>query len=328
MGNDHQKRELNRYGLEKILSMYDLGEVIKSKILEEGAVQSNIFVETERDQFVVKIYERNRSYESVLFEVNLLKYLKEKNYPCPNPIKNNAGGFVSSYKNKPVVIFEFIKGKHIKAPTKSQERQVIQKVAELQILTRDYMPAYKNARWNYGVEFCGMFARREAKRINTVNSLKKLEWYLKEISELTLPQSFPKGICHSDFNYSNILFKDGAFNAILDFDDANYTFLTFDLASLFEPKTFLFNHKSWIEIEPADSLLKFSEARFFLNEYEKYRKLSPIEKKYMFDILKLVILIDCLWYFERGNVENFLERKKLDCLDLLGRERFYKEIFK
>jgi len=51
------------------------------------------------------------------------------------------------------------------------------------------------------------------------------------------------------------------------------------------------------------------------------------EKKYLFDVFKLSILFDCIWFFERGDVEDFFEKRKIDYLNSLGRENFYNEIF-
>lgn len=318
---------LNIISLEKILSKYDLREVISAKVFETGTVQTNVFIKTNKGEYVLKVYKQNRSFESVLFEVYLLKYLKGRNYPCPMPIRNNEGEFVGLSKSKPFVLFEFLEGKHVKNPNEIQKKQIIQKIAELQKYTENYISPYIGARWNYTIEFCKLYAEKKAESINTENSQKKLGWYLKQLSKLNLSHSYPKGICHCDFNFSNVLFKQGKFNALLDFDDANYTFLTFDLVSFFEPKTFLFDHKSWEDIQPDGSMLDFSDAKFCMREYEKYRKLCPIEKRYLFDMLKFVIIIDCLWFFERGDVTSFFERKKIECLDALGRKRFYQKLF-
>ena len=45
--------------------------------------------------------------------------------------------------------------------------------------------------------------------VDTANAQAKLHWYRQELSQLTLPGSLPKGVCHADFHFSNVLFKDG-----------------------------------------------------------------------------------------------------------------------
>lgn len=64
----------------KILSSYQSGDFINLEPISKGTVQTNYFFKTTKGKFVFRYYE-NRSKESVLFESNLIKYLKERKYP-------------------------------------------------------------------------------------------------------------------------------------------------------------------------------------------------------------------------------------------------------
>jgi hypothetical protein len=55
--------------------------------------------------------------------------------------------------------------------------------------------------------------------------------------------------------------------------------------------------------------------------------LNAAERKYLFDVVKLVILIDCLWFFERGEAHDFYEKRQIDALNQLGRDRFCRTLF-
>jgi homoserine kinase type II len=311
------KTEFSKSELMEVLSYYSLGEYQDSKPFATGTVQTNLLLQTTKGEFVFRYYE-NRSKDSVLFESNLIKYLKDRHYPCPAPFKNKRGKFVGTYNNKPYVIFEYIEGHHVENPNEDQKRQLIRKAAELQNLSKNYRPRNKQYRWNYSVELCRKLARKEAQRIDSANSREKLKWLEHELSKLHLPRSLPKGICHCDFHFSNVLFKDGTFNALLDFDDANYTYLVFDLVGLMESTAWRYDK---------DDVLNFSEARKVLLEYIRYRPLSNNEKKHLFDVYKLSILFDCIWYFERGGATDFYEKRKIDYLDSIGRKEFYNKLF-
>jgi homoserine kinase len=309
------KTKFSKNDLVKILSNYNLGEYKNVTPFTGGTVQTNLLMETTKGKFVFRYYE-NRSKDSVLFESNLMKYLKDRKYPCPAPFRNKKGKFVTIYNKKPCVFFEFIAGQHIETPDENQKKQIIKKVAQLQNLTRNYKPFNKKYRWNYSIELCRNLAQKEARKIDTVNSMEKLKWLENELLKLNLPKSLPKGICHCDFHFSNVLFKNNEFNALLDFDDANYTFLMFDLVSLID---------SWAW--PHNKTLNFKELRKILTEYTNYRSLNSNEKKHLYDLHKLQILIDCVWFFERGNVKDFYEKRKIDYLNNMGRENFYHELF-
>ena len=140
---------------------------------------------------------------------------------------------------------------------------------------------------------------------------------MHELANLDLPPALPKGICHCDFNFSNILFQDDTFVALLDFDDANYTFNQFDLVGLIE-------YWAWPHTA---GIVDMAKARDIVQAYMKHRPLSHLEQRHLFDVYKLSILFDCVWYFARGNADDFFEKRKIDTLSDLGRNAFYSELF-
>ncbi len=298
-----------------ILLKYNLGDYKNSTPITKGTVQTNYLLETVKTKIVFRYYEI-RSKEYVLFEASLIKYLKNKGYPCPNLFKSRQGKYVGIHNKKPYALLEFIEGVHIKNPTEAQWKEVIKKVAELQILIKNYKPVYKDARLNYSPELCEKLAKEEAKEIGGKDSKEKFEWVRKELLKLKLPASLPKGICHCDFDFSNILFKNNKFAALLDFDDANYTFQIFDLVGLIE-------RWAW----PHNKTMDFGRAKKVIEEYSKHRPLNNKEKKHLFDVYKLSILFDCIWFFKRGKASDFNEKRKIDYLNNVGRRDFYEKLF-
>ncbi|MCJ7702757.1 MAG: phosphotransferase [Anaerolineales bacterium] len=169
------KTSFSKQDFASILSQYKLGTYTHATPIAQGTVQTNFFITTTQGKVVFRYYE-NRSPESVLFESDLLIYLKHYQYPCPALYQNKQGVYVGSYHGKPYVIFEYIEGQHIERPTKHHKQQLIQKVAELQNLTRGYEPKYLKYRWNYDAELCRMLGTTEAKKINTDDACQKLSW--------------------------------------------------------------------------------------------------------------------------------------------------------
>ncbi|MEA3514588.1 MAG: homoserine kinase [Nanoarchaeota archaeon] len=321
------KTNFTKNDMIKILSNYKLGTLIDFEPLTKGTVQINFLLKTTNGKFVFKYYEK-RSKNSVLFEANLIRYLKDKKYPCPAILRNKHKKIVEIYNKKPYAIFEFVEGKHIEKPNKEQKKQLIKKVAELQNITKNYRPSYKKYRWNYSVELCKKLARIKAKKINTINSKEKLKWLEMELSKLNLPKSLPKAICHCDFDFSNVLFKNNKFNALIDFDDSNYTYSLYDLICLTEPFVPSFNWNTWNKFKITDNVFNFKETKKVVHEYMRYRQLNNNEKIHLFDVYKLSILFDCVWYFKRGKAKDFYEKRKIDYLNACGRKEFYNKIFK
>ncbi len=148
-------------------------------------------------------------------------------------------------------------------------------------------------------------------------SQEKFNWLESELATLQLPPSLPKGICHCDFHFSNVLFQEDQFAALLDFDDANYTFLVFDLVSLID---------GWAWPYQSDTL-DLMQACDVVQSYMQHRQLEHIEQQHLYDVHKLSILIDCVWFFGRGDAQDFYEKRKIDFLRKLGREKFCAALF-
>lgn len=299
-----------------ILSQYNLGAYTHSEAIQRGTVQTNYCLQTTQGKFVFRYYE-NRSRESVLFESDLLAFLTKCHYPCPTPARNAQEVTVGEYRHKPYVIFEFLDGQPLEYPNAHHWRQLIQKAAELQKLTTDYYSPYTRHRWNYNPDLCHTLARAEATQFNTPSAHEKLAWLVRELTVLDLPPSLPQGICHCDFHVSNVLFQGDKLVALLDFDDANYTFLQFDLVGLIE---------YWAWADTAD-MLDVRKARSVVREYMKHRPLPLIEQQHLYDVYKLSILFDCVWYFSRGEPHDFREKRKIEALQNIGRQQFFDKLF-
>jgi len=186
------------------------------------------------------------------------------------------------------------------------------------MLTRSFRSRYAASRWHYVPELCRTLARRQAARIGTSDPIDKLAWVVHVLRSLDLPLPLPRGICHCDFHVSNILFRGGEFAALLDLDDANITFVTFDLVGLID---------QWAWPHGAD-MLDFSQARWIVEAYAAHRALSAIEQKHLYDVYKLSILFDCVWYFDRDTAADCRERRKTAALTALGRRAFFYEPFR
>ncbi len=290
--------------------------------IESGNVQTNYRCEFENFRVILRIYE-NRTYEEICYEIDILNQLKEKNYPCPYPYKRKSGDYIGKLAHKHYVLYKFIEGEHIEAPTKKQKMQLVEEVARFNIVGKGLRSSYEKYRMNYNVDFCKRKAKEISEKINTPNSHAKYNWYLEEIEKIELPDEMTMGVCHSDFHFTNLMFKDEIFNGLIDFDDANYTYSIFDLVTLLDP--FEYNNfcwHNWQEFDINTLEFDFTKPKEILKCYTKINSLSKTDLLHIYDILKLSVFIDCLWFFERGDFTAFFERSKIDFLNNIEREKF------
>ena len=137
-----------------------------------------------------------------------------------------------------------------------------------------------------------------------------MAWVGHELDHLKLPDSLPKGVCHGDTNPTNFLYHQGKLSGVLNFDQASYTWLLYDIAQMMYWLT-------W----PNKGDLNFDASRKLIAQYEKQRRMTTHERAHLFDVLKLVILIGISWSLEDD--EGYANaRRKVELLNKLGRERF------
>jgi len=312
--------------IQQILTNYDIGDLQSSKQLTSGQVQQCYFIKTSQGKFVVKLY-ANRSWDSVTFESEVIEFLIEQQFPCPGIILNQQSQAVSLFQNRPVMITQFVSGVHVQNPNWTQTQQLIEKVALMHRLTLGFQPKSTPARFNYTMKNIRELARQKAQDIGTENARKKLKWLEAELHLLQLPETLPLRPCHCDFHFSNVLFKDDIFVALIDFDDANFTYETYDLVSLINPFISKFEWNTWSEFQKDDEILDFKQSRLIVSEYGRHQTLTEPEKEHLFDVYLFSILVDCLWQFERGGADDFFEKRKIDTIRELGRRGLYQALF-
>ena len=291
-----------------IIVDYDLGEYCSFKTFANGAGQTTVLLKTSEGEFVLRYYE-NRSEKHAAFEVELFNFLQENNYPVPAVIKDCAGNFFNTYKGKPFIIIEFIRGEHCTDPNESFKEEgtaeVVKAAAQLHNLTEDRKLDFFKNREVFDTDYC---LREYYKQSRTKDAEERETWLKNELSDLELPGTMPRCVCHADLNYENFIFQNGKVAAVLDFDMSFYYYPVYDVASLIY----------WWAMPPKKDFRE-KAAWFIVSEYTKHRKLSDEERLHIFDALKLIILLGISWSAE-GDFEG--EKKKIEFLDSIGRKNF------
>lgn len=298
----------------EIVGAFKLGELREARRFDRGTVQINTRVSTSQGIFVVKVY-RNRSLKSVQFETMLLVDLERTGVPCPRVVSNGSAETVMELRGLPVAVFTYIEGTEPETLGPVRRSQVLRAVAELHEFTRGRRRYETDDRWNYTMEFSLERLREAASRSRLHDPASKLEWLEARVRECNLPASLPRGVCHCDFDRSNLLFAGDRLTAILDFDDANYTWLMMDLINLME-------NYAWEDPETPD----WESCARIIAEYQQFRPLTELEKRHMFDAHRLQAAIDTAWFFDTGEYYDFVGRRRIEFLDSIGRDEYRRNL--
>jgi len=306
------KTDFSHAELRAILADYDVGEFQASQAFEHGADQTNILLSTSTGKYAFRYYEK-RLEDYVRFEIDLLHFLGNQSYPCPAPIQRRDGRYFALHNGKPYALFTFLEGEH--EHRTDNYRLVAPALAWLNNLTCAYRPAYAAARTPYGAAYAWSCAQANATYLTDPSEAQeRLGWFRVELATLQLPNGLPKGVCHCDSNRSNFLYKDGKLAAVLDFDQASYTWVLYDVAQMIYWWT-------W----PDKGNIQLDESRDLVAHYETVRQLSDTERHALFDMLKLVHLVGIGWSLADDSFPN--DKRKVVDLDVLGRDAFYDAIF-
>ncbi|HSH03907.1 MAG TPA: homoserine kinase [Anaerolineae bacterium] len=312
------KRQIDDREWGGILDGYGVGEMVVAEEIAAGTVQTNYRIETSEGRFVWRCYEnRDRAY--VAFERDLLLYLAGAGFPCVPPVSRVDGGYIGEWWGRPTMLFPWVEGEYVAVLSAKQKGVMIDTIAWLHRLTAGYVVPNWKARWNYGPEFCLRLGRERAAAWGTAAGWAKVAWMEEVVAGLGLPEldfgggekvwrvaegDVMWGVCHADLDPSNWLWQGDELVALLDFDDANQGYLLFDLVCLIE----LMAWPHWSEEMDVEI------AKAVVERYSQGRELMVEERRYLLDVHQLSVLVDCLWFFRRGEGEDFYEKRKIEYL--------------
>ncbi len=311
--------------LHMLTRSFGLGALRKCAPIAAGSVETNYLLELDSGKYILRYYE-GRTMRQVEYERALLDYLSAHGFPCAPGIVPSDNR-VPEYRGKPYMLFEYVQGEHISSPSPAQAHALIRLIARLNTLTRGLHLPGSESRLTYRPAQMLELATQRAQQLGTQNARNKLNWYRAALATLELPHGMEQGVCHCDFYYTNVLYRDDEITALLDFDDANETWLYFDIVSATDFFRRGFDHETWSDFSQDADIVDLTQAREYLAVFEQICPIPALDRAHLYDILKLGILVDCIWYFDRGTLPDFFEKRKLDALDRLGRDEFNRRLW-
>ena len=97
--------------IKNILSDYNLGDLVRFYGIKEGIENTNYFIKTSQNKFILTIFEKRVKNKDVPFFVKLMDMMHAKGFKCPKPIPNIYKRSIFKIKNKPAIIVSYLEGK-------------------------------------------------------------------------------------------------------------------------------------------------------------------------------------------------------------------------
>ncbi|MCI4644273.1 MAG: homoserine kinase [Hyphomonadaceae bacterium] len=258
--------------LEAFLAEYEIGMPRSFKGIAEGVENSNYYLETDQDRFILTLFEKRVDAADLPYFISLKQHLAAKAFPCPRPIPGRDGAALRELCGRPAVIVSFLDGLSPRQPSRPQCRELGAGLARMHLALEDFAMTRANSLGP--ASFQGLWSGR-AKTADELETglASEIEADLKDIiSARTLSAHLPRGTIHADLFPDNAFFLDESFSGIIDFYFACTDALAYDLA-------ICLNAWAFDDAQRASGLqYSYSHGAALISGYDAVRPLSDAER--------------------------------------------------
>ena len=263
------------------LQGYSIGEVVELNGISSGITNTNYFVTTTQNKYVLTLFEHNTMDELPYF-IDLMSHLATHGVPCPQPIINDSGVSLHMLNGKPAVLISCLNGQDIKVPEMKHCAEVGAVLAKMHIAGQSFVEKVTNntgkphrnprdADWR--VKIAGLvMPHLGAEDQQLLKDTLAFQTALN-ISEL------PKGIIHADLFRDNVLFDGDKVGGLIDFYYACNDLFAYDLAIAVN---------DWCV--QADGALDHARLNAMLDAYQAIRPLTQAEQSAWNSMLRIAAL--------------------------------------
>lgn len=190
---------------------FDIDEIIELRGIAAGITNTNYFVITQNNRYVLTIFEHNKLEELPYF-VDLMTHLAKHNVPCPTPITDKNGLALHVLKGKPALMVSCLKGSDISNPSVAQCAQVAKTLAQMHIAGNDFVKKPHN---QLGRDWRDATAQQVMPKLEPdEQTLLKAELDFQETLDLS---KLPHSVVHGDLFRDNVLFDGDNLGGFIDF---------------------------------------------------------------------------------------------------------------
>ena len=207
---------------------YDIGEITACKGIAEGVENSNFLLQTDRDSFILTIYEKRVRAEDLPFFLGLMDHLAMRDVPCPTPLHGRDGEALRTLAGKPAAIVTFLNGVWPKRPTAQHCGELGAAMARMHLAGQGFALNRAN---DLSVDGWRRLVVSTELRADTV-----MQGLAREIAsefrdlERNWPDGLPSGVIHADLFPDNVFFLGEKLSGLIDFYFACNDALAYDLA--------------------------------------------------------------------------------------------------
>ena len=220
--------EVTDEDLAAFLARYDCGRLSFYKGIAEGVENTNYFVRTERDRFILTLYEKRVNVADLPYFLKLKQHLARRSVHCPVPVTDRTGETLGTLNGRRAALITFLDGVSVKRPRAEHCAQVGRALAGLHLASADFGMFRANALGPAG--WPPLYARFAAQAEEIMPGLTQLIEAELVVHAHGFPAGLPQGVIHADLFPDNVFFADGELSGLIDFYFACNDALAYDIA--------------------------------------------------------------------------------------------------
>ncbi len=269
---------LSEAEVERLLLQFPIGRLVTLKGITSGIENSNFFLTTDTDDFVLTVFER-LTFAQLPFYLELMRHLARRFLPVPAPCETRAGALMAEVRGKPVAIVGRLPGASVATPTVAQCAKVGTFLASMHLAARDFPRFQPNLR---GIGWWkDALARLEPKiQEHTFHQLAEEVILQDTFFRSPLFEKLPTGPIHGDLFRDNVLWDGDSIGGVIDFYFAGCSLWLYDLAVAVN---------DWC-VDLASARFDPTRARALLDAYHALRPLTDAEHEAWRTVLRAAAL--------------------------------------
>jgi len=201
--------------LAAFVSDYGIGAVISCKGIAEGVENSNFLIQTERESFILTIYEKRVAREDLPYFLGLMEHLARTGFPCPLPVRGKDGEALRELCGKPAAIVTFLPGLSARRIHPRHCAGLGEAMAHMHLAGESFPLHRPNnlsvAGWR--PLYDATVARAHEVKPGLAEHLRAELDFL----ERNWPEGLPSGVIHGDLFPDNIFFQNDSLSGFIDF---------------------------------------------------------------------------------------------------------------
>ena len=247
---------------------YGIDEITKFKGIKKGIENTNYLLKTNKNKFILTIFEKRVQKKDLPFFMNLMEKLNEKKIICPKPLRDNKNRHLCLIKEKPACIVTFLEGVDKTNLNYKNCFDIGKNIAKFHKVTTK-MKLYRQN--SMSVKKLGTLLSSIKFKSNKIPPKLKptLNACLKDIKN-KWTKELPNGIIHGDLFIDNIFFYKNEFSGFIDFYFSSNDYLMYEIAICVNSLCFDKKNNSFI--------LNNKKVKNLIDGYESIRPFLKKEK--------------------------------------------------